>query len=199
MTRNGRIATLIAVLGASILFYQQHNTPEPLDISTIRPIAELPTPILEAEDVLVQLDPKEFACMQKNIFYEARNEKSDAAFAAVGYSVIQRMENKHYPSTACGVVEQKKFVSRKNRWVCMYSWFCDGKSDVPDLSNPIERKAWERSGEIAALVMKKEIDNPIPNATMYHATYIKPKWDYSKLVYVATVGTHIYYQEKARI
>lgn len=198
MTSTGRLAILIAALGVSIVSYSRF-TNEAADISHIKPITELPTPILEAEQVLVKLDPQEFACMQTNIFYEARNEKSDLAFAAVGFSVVNRMENKHYPSTACAVVQQKNFNSRKGRWTCMYSWFCDGKSDVPNLSNPIERRAWERSGEIAAQIMKKEIDNPIAGATMYHATYINPPWDYRKLVKLTTIGTHTYYIEKARV
>lgn len=199
MTYTGRLAILIAALGLSLAAYDRFNIEAVSDISHITPVTELPIPVMEAEQVLVELDPKEFACMQTNIYYEARNEKTDTEFAAVGFSVVNRMDSKHYPSTACAVVQQKQFNKRKGRWVCMYSWFCDGKSDTPNLTNPIERRAWERSGEIAAQIMRKEIDNPIPGATMYHASYINPPWDYKKLIRVGTIGTHIYYIEKARV
>lgn len=196
MTLTGRLATLIAALGVSIVAFNHFNKPEVVDISHIKPIVVLPDPIPEAETVLVQLDESEFECMRANMYYEARNQKTDEAYIAVGYTVKNRVGKRGYPDTLCGVVQQKKFVSRKGRWVCQYSWFCDGKSDVPNLANVIERKAWERAGELAAAVMRDEVDNPIGNATMYHATYVKPGWDYKKLTRVAHIESHIFYQLK---
>lgn len=196
MTPTGRLATLIATLGVSIVAFNHFNKPEVVDISHIKPIVVLPDPIPEAETVLVQLDQSEFECMRANMYYEARNQKTDDAYIAVGYTVKNRVGKRGYPDTLCGVVQQKKFVRRKGRWVCQYSWFCDGKSDVPNLANVIERKAWERAGELAAAVMRDEVDNPIGNATMYHATYVKPDWDYKKLTRVAHIESHIFYQLK---
>ena len=196
MTATGRLATLIAALGVSIIAFNHFNKPEVVDISTIKTVEVLPDPIPEAETVLVQLDQSEFECMRANMYYEARNQKTDEAYIAVGYTVKNRVGKRGYPDTLCGVVQQKKFVRRKGRWVCQYSWFCDGKSDVPNLANVMERKAWERAGELAAAVMRDEVDNPIGNATMYHATYVKPGWDYSKLTRVAHIETHIFYQLK---
>lgn len=193
MTITGRLATLIATLGVSIITFNYFNKPEVVDIN---PIVVLPDPIPEAETVLVQLDPSEFECMRTNMYYEARNQKTDEAYIAVGYTVKNRVGKRGYPDTLCGVVQQKKFVRRKGHWVCQFSWFCDGKSDVPDLANAIERKAWERAGELAAAVMRDEVDNPIGNATMYHATYVKPGWDYKKLTRVAQIESHIFYQLK---
>jgi spore germination cell wall hydrolase CwlJ-like protein len=196
MTLTGRLATLIAALGVSIVAFNHFNKPEVVDISHIKPIVVLPDPIPEAETVLVKLDQSEFECMRANMYYEARNQKTDDAYIAVGYTVKNRVGKRGYPDTLCGVVQQKKFVRRKGRWVCQYSWFCDGKSDVPNLANVIERKAWERAGELAAAVMRDEVDNPIGNATMYHATYVKPDWDYKKLSRVAHIESHIFYQLK---
>lgn len=198
MTAQGRIGALIAVLGLT-LYISTINTnrqiAEALDVSQIKVVeSSLPDPIPETE-LLVAIDQKEFECMRANMFYEARNQKSDEAYIAVGYSVINRTKTKGYPSTMCGVIEEKKFVARKKRWVCQYSWYCDGKSDVPNLANVIERKAWERAGELALAVMKNEVDNPIGRATMYHATYVSPKWDYKKLTRVTRIETHIFYNE----
>ena len=200
MTNFGRIATLIAVLGVSIASYTHLN--EQVEVADIPVIVvdaiTFPTPIQEAEEVLVKIDPQEFECMQTNIYFEARNERDPDAFAAVGYSVINRMNHRSYPDTACGVVKEKRWARAKGRWVCQYSWFCDGKPDTPNLSNPIERMAWERAGEVAVAVMRNEVDNPIGNATMYHANYVKPAWDYRKLVHITKIGVHIFYEEKSR-
>lgn len=200
MTRNGRFAILIAALGVSFFAYQNPSQPELLDISSIPVINEydLPTPILEVEDVLVQLDSKEFACMRDNMYYEARNQRSDAAFIAVGYTVLNRVDSKRYPNSICGVVTQaKRDTSGKPlRHKCQFSWYCDGKTDAPNLTNIIERRAWERANELAAQVMRNEVDNPIGRATMYHATYVSPYWK-SAYQKVATIETHIFYSVKA--
>lgn len=215
MTASGRLATLIATLGFALLALN-HFTPHEVDNTPqITIINDLPTPVPDVEDVFVKLDQSEFECMRTNIYYEARNQKSDVAFAAVGYSVMNRVGKGRYPKTLCGVIKEKRFVTRKNRWVCQYSWFCDGKADIPQLTitqklrtksgkvmtrvvpNKAEIAAWNRAGEIAAAVMRKQVDNPIGNATMYHATYVSPKWDFNKLIQVAHIETHIYYKTKA--
>lgn len=203
MTTSGRIATLIAALGLSVFAYNRFDDVETIDIipsmSEISPIFELPTPIYEAESVLVKLDPKEFECMRTNMYYEARNQKSDEAYIAVGYTVLNRVESKRYPNSICGVVQQARRDSNGTpiRNKCQFSWYCDGKPDVPNLANVLERRAWERAAELAAVVMRNEVDNPIGTATMYHATYVNPYWK-SAYHKVATIETHIFYsQQKA--
>lgn len=204
MTITGRIATLIATLGMSVLAVNHYDKSLVADdFLAIKPLPEqipFPTPIYEAEDVLVKIDQKEFECMRANMYFEARNQRSDDAFIAVGYTVLNRVESKGYkPNTICGVVQQARIGSdgQPIRHKCQFSWFCDGKPDVPNLNNVIERQAWERATELAIAVMRKEVDNPIGRATMYHATYVQPRWDYSKLNRIARIETHIFYETKA--
>ncbi len=196
MTATGRLATLIAALGVSIVAFNHFNKPEVVDISHIQPVEVLPDPIPEAESVLVQLDQAEFECMRANMYYEARNQRSDEAYIAVGYTVLNRVASKRYPDSICGVISQARRDSKGNpiRHKCQFSWYCDGKPDVPNLNNVLERRAWERATELAAQVMRNEVDNPIGNATMYHATYVNPHWKraYHK---VATIETHIFYSQ----
>lgn len=145
----------------------------------------------------IALDDAEVLCMQQNMYYEARNQKSDEAYTAVGYTVLNRVAHKRWPDSICGVVKQKALVKRTGRVVCQFSWYCDGKSDVPNLANKQEREAWERAGELAREVILGEVDNPIGNATMYHATYVSPNWNFKKLAKVAKIETHIFYLTKA--
>jgi spore germination cell wall hydrolase CwlJ-like protein len=198
MTFTSRLATLIAALGLSLIAYTYYNKPAVVDISEIHPITELPTPIFEAESVLVKLDTAEFECMRANMYFEARNQRSDEAYIAVGYTVLNRVASNRYPNSICGVVSQARRDSNGNviRNKCQFSWYCDGKPDVPNLNNVLERRAWERASELAAAVMRNQVDNPVGTATMYHATYVNPYW---KTAYhrVATIETHIFYSEKA--
>lgn len=214
MTITGRIAPLIATLGLSVLAINHYDKSLVVDdFLAVKPLSEdtfpkpiyeagdtFPKPIYEAEDVLVRIDQKEFECMRANMYFEARNQRSDDAFIAVGYTVLNRMESKSYkPNTICGVVQQARIGANGQpvRHKCQFSWFCDGKPDVPNLNNVIERQAWERATELAIAVMRREVDNPIGRATMYHATYVQPRWDYSKLNRIARIETHIFYETKA--
>lgn len=182
------------------------------DISHIQPLNEIPVIVVDPSD-LIHKD--QFDCMQANIYFEAGNQKSDEAMAAVGYVTLNRSINDN--KTICQIVKQKKKRSN-GRWVCQFSWHCDNKSDIPPLTrkvvvrtklngqmvsrtktvpNVAEQKAWDRAGRIALQVITKTIDNPVDNATMYHATYVKPGWDYNKLVTVKRIETHIFYSLKA--
>lgn len=204
MTFAGRIATLIAALGLSIyfLYTYQANHPEVIDISHIVPLdeetveieVEQEPEIIEAEKFLVKLDEAEFNCMRTNMYFEARNQKSDDAYIAVGYTVLNRVKSSRYPNSICGVVTQAKRDANGQpiRHKCQFSWYCDGKPDVPNLANVIERKAWERAGELAAQVMRNEVDNPIGDATMYHANYVSPSWKRA-FQKVAVIESHIFY------
>jgi spore germination cell wall hydrolase CwlJ-like protein len=214
MTRQGRIGALIALILLLLFAYTSTGKPSkpvvyPLDISHIKPIKETPDPIfVDASDFLVKIDPEDFECMRLNLYYEAGNQKAEDAYAAVGYTVINRTKTKGYPSSICGVVKEKRRNPKTGRIVCQYSWYCDGKSDVPKLMvknakgklvpNVAEQKAWARAGEIAKQVLRNEVDNPIGRATMYHANYVKPGWKFNELRHVKTIESHIFYIETKR-
>lgn len=150
-------------------------------------------------DRVVYIDPKEFECMALNMYFEARNQNSESAMAAVGYTVLNRVASKSYPSTVCNVVFQglKAASGGYRRNLCQFSWVCDGKPDVPNTKHPVEAKAWRMAQNIALKVLNGTIDNPVGNATMYHATYVRPKWA-SAYVMVTKVKDHIFYEKPAK-
>lgn len=202
MAVTGLRAALIAALGMSAIAY--HYTHRPVDISHIKLLDEhLPAPIIEADQFLVKLDSRQFNCMRTNLYYEGRNQKSDDAMIAVGYTVLNRIHSNNYPNTICGVVTQAKIGPNgkplKNK--CQFSWYCDGKGKTitsePPSDNILEKRAWDRAGTIAAAVMRNEVDNPIGDAIMYHATYVRPRW---RRAYqqVAQIESHIFYETKSK-
>ena len=73
-------------------------------------------------------------CLAMNIYHEARGEPLAGQLAVVSVT-LNRVRSPKYPNTICGVVKQANYHQwdQKNpiRHRCSFSWFCDGKSDVP--------------------------------------------------------------------
>lgn len=143
----------------------------------------------------VAINQKQFDCLATNLYFEARNQKTDKAMAAVGYTVLNRVASKSYPDTVCDVVYQGRKTASGNyiRHKCQFSWVCDGAPDVPSNRNKIEVAAWNRAKTVATKVLTGTIKNPVGNSTMYHATYVSPYWKRAYVV-VAQIEDHIFYK-----
>lgn len=136
---------------------------------------------------------EELHCLALNIYFEARSSNL-ADQAAVADVVLNRVESSNYPNSICEVVYQAKLWNGKpvhNK--CQFSWYCDGKSDIPK-----NKDAWEKAKLIAIQIYKYNIFRGIAEgATMYHATYITPYWakDYQL---IGTIGKHRYYRKLSK-
>lgn len=121
----------------------------------------------------------ETECLAKNIYFEARNE-SYAGKMAVATVTKNRVQNKGYPKTFCGVVYQP----------CQFSWTCDSRKDT--ISNTSEYKESKKIAEDVLLMGKRSsiIDRSV---MFYHANYIKPYWANSRQ-FVTQIGSHIFYR-----
>ena len=112
---------------------------------------------------------------------------------AVSDVVMNRVKDSRYPDTICEVVKQAKLDSTgfPKRHKCQFSWFCDGKADVPT-----NAEAWERSRKLARdIYLHKAYIGITEGATHYHANYVKPKWRLS-LDRTTRIGSHIFYRQK---
>ena len=124
-------------------------------------------------------------CLAENIYFEARSD-SLAGQAAVADVVINRVHDDRYPNTICEVVHDGY---RKGRRDCQFSWYCDGKSDVP-----LNQDLWLEAQTIAWGIVKWDKYRGITEgATHYHATYVNPQWA-SQLQMVGRIGAHIFYR-----
>ena len=123
-------------------------------------------------------------CLALNVYYEARSEPMDGQYA-VAHVVLNRVANESFPDDACKVVKQGY---SKGLGKCQFSWYCDGKSDVPkdDLS-------WLYARVVAYNVLYDYHKDNTDGATHYHANYVRPWWSkyYDKTV---THGSHIFYK-----
>ncbi len=123
-------------------------------------------------------DWNEVECLAVNIYHESRNQ-SQLGQELVAQVVVNRMENRHYPNTACEVIRQSY----------QFSWTHDGKSDQVR-----DRVAYEKAYTTAIeyLLLKKVAD--VENAKRllnYHADYVNPGW--YNLTVAVVEGAHIFY------
>ena len=137
-----------------------------------------------------------FLCLALNTYHEAKNQ-SMIGQIATAQVVMNRVEDSRYPNTVCEVVKQgptrtswkdpSKRIPVKHR--CQFSWFCDGKSDIPK-----NKKAWKKAQDYAYLVLYNRIQIDVTEgATHYHATYVKPSWAKTK-TRTTRIETHIFYR-----
>ena len=137
-----------------------------------------------------------FICLALNTYHEAKNQ-SLVGQVATAQVVMNRVADDRYPNTVCEVVKQgphrpswenpeKEYPVRHR---CQFSWYCDGKSDIPK-----NEKAWRKAQDVAFLVYYNKIDLDVTEgATHYHATYVKPAWARTK-TRTTRIEKHIFYR-----
>jgi len=121
-------------------------------------------------------------CLALSIYWEARGE-SRIGMIAVGWTVLNRMRSKHFPSAPCTVVRQGG-----ERSPCQFSWWCDGRSD-----RPRDRDSWRAALLIAARLLVNPPADPTGGALFYHSINIKMPWK-RKRVRTARIGAHVFYR-----
>lgn len=113
---------------------------------------------------------KEFNCLVKNIYHEARGE-SYKGQKAVGLVTLNRVRDSRYPDTICKVVYQP--------W--QFSWTTNY------VSKKINRKEWQQAINAATAAYNSTSRF---RATHYHNLTVSPNWNLKK---IAKIGNHIFY------
>ena len=144
----------------------------------------------EKPSVVKSANPEELECMSKNIYFEAALE-STAGKLAVSQVTMNRVRSNTWPNTVCKVITQG--IHYKNgfpvRDRCQFSWYCDGKDDVPHSGS-----MWRESQEVARYVLTTpNLMDITDGATHYHADYIpSPRWADPRRKTVE-IDTHIFF------
>ena len=156
------------------------------------------TPV-EMDDKLVinEYLNQEAVCLTQNVYYEARNQPLAGQMAVMSVT-LNRVKDSRYPDTICGVVKQGP--SRPSwkgtgemipiRHKCQFSWFCDGKADIPE-----DSKTWEECLVLADILLNTYNYNYdfTEGATHYHNDTVHPYWA-DHLAHVVTIDNHIFYK-----
>ena len=125
------------------------------------------------------------SCLSRAIYFEARSE-SELGQLAVAKVILNRVRDRNYPNSICGVVYQG--ANRKNS--CQFSFACDGNTDNPKMG-----KAWNQAKRVAARALNGGSGvRVISTATHYHADYVRPKWS-SSMRRLIKIGRHIFYHD----
>ena len=126
----------------------------------------------------------EIMCIAVAIYFEARGEPLAGRFA-VAEVVINRMRDPRYPSDACSVV----YDGGETLHECAFSFYCDGKSDQPDL-NSVD---WDSAQRVAQAVYEGRSAPVVGEATHYHSVNVQPWWATTGHV-VAKISDHVFYE-----
>ena len=126
-------------------------------------------------------------CLTQNIYWEAASEPFEGK-VAVAQVTMNRMNSGKFPTTVCGVVQQRNVFYDKV--VCQFSWFCESTYKT----RPVYPKHWEESEAVAKKVLLEgfRLDS-LKEALYYHAEYVNPKWNKEK---IAKIGQHIFYKDR---
>jgi spore germination cell wall hydrolase CwlJ-like protein len=120
-------------------------------------------------------------CLTAAVYYEARSEPVDGQ-RAVAQVVLNRVRDRAFPPSVCGVVYQHSARG------CQFSFACDGST-----ARAVEPRAWAIARAIADAALGGSVFAGIGAATHYHASYVSPWWAPS-LTRIAAVGSHIFYR-----
>ena len=145
---------------------------------------------------LQQMKPseEEVQCLGRNIYFEAAVE-STAGKVAVAYVTLNRVSSAFYPNTICEVVKQGKHYSSgfPVRDRCQFSWYCDGKGDIPRPGS-----LWEESQRVAKIMIQRHLNSQLlditDGSTHYHANWMEeyPRWSHQRKKLVS-IDQHIFY------
>ncbi|MEM9838587.1 MAG: cell wall hydrolase [Pseudomonadota bacterium] len=138
---------------------------------------------LSEEVELASHEAQDRLCMAQAIYYEARNQDALGRLA-VADVVLNRVADKRFPNTICGVV----FQGAKKGRGCQFSFACDGS-----MKKARENRSWEQAEALADLIFRGFRPPLTRFATFYHADYVDPYW--AKVFDETTViGDHIFYR-----
>lgn len=164
---------------------------------SVEPIAPSPIPVeLPIAEPVVEetfYSERDVECLALNSYFEARNQ-GVAGQIAVAQVVLNRVNSPRFPNTICEVIYQgPTYTNWKGNEMpvrdrCHFSWWCDGKSDIP-VNVQTYHKILDRVQEL----LYSDTVDITDGSTHYHADYVNPDWS-KKLERTVTIDDHIFYR-----
>lgn len=126
-------------------------------------------------------------CLAEALYFEARGEEVRGIFA-VAEVILNRVDSPNYPDTVCDVVYQ----GTGRLFQCQFTYSCDGRKETIS-----EKRAYEKVGKVARLMLDGAPRGLTEGATHYHTKSVSPRWS---RVYprTTTIGYHIFYRQPER-
>ena len=121
---------------------------------------------------------EEMQCLAGAVYFESRGEPL-AGQLAVAQVIINRAEDRRFPSSYCGVVFQRS----------QFSFVKNGH--MPRIRTGT--LAWKRAQAVARIAHRGLWDSEASDALYFHANYVRPSWSRRKVA-LATIDTHVFYR-----
>jgi spore germination cell wall hydrolase CwlJ-like protein len=176
--RSRIVVALLCVIGFAFFATIVRPEPAPAMVPVKIEAKVVEPPVIEAPVELTEFDKRQIQCLAENAYFEAGNQSIKGKIA-VSNVVMNRVEDKRFPKTPCGVVYQR------TKRVCQFSWVCEGKKRIRSQEQFADAK------ETAEQVYLGEIGDVTRGAKFYHADYVNPGWNLRRVI---QIGDHIFYK-----
>lgn len=127
-------------------------------------------------------------CLAQAVYFEAGFQPIEGQ-RAVAQVILNRVRDKIYPSTVCGVV----YEGWRRRTGCQFSFACDGSLH----RRPPTADEMQSAETIARQALSGYVVPTVGTATAYHNDHVEPYWR-TAFVKVAQIGDHIFYRQAGR-
>jgi spore germination cell wall hydrolase CwlJ-like protein len=114
-------------------------------------------------------------CLAKVIYHEAANQELKGQLA-VAQVVLNRVRRSAFPKSICGVVNQRGQFFQTARYKI-----------------PVTSRRWLTAAAVAVAAQTRQLEQVVPGALFFHATYVRPHWR-TQHTLVAQIGGHIFYR-----
>jgi len=148
-----------------------------IDETTEAPRAQSLRELVAAMPATGELSP-ELQCLAGAIYFESRGEPLEGQLA-VAQVIVNRSEDRRFPSSYCGVVYQRS----------QFSFVRHGR--MPSIRTA--SSAWLDAKAVARIAHRGLWDSRASDALYFHASYVRPSWSRRKVA-LATIDTHVFYR-----
>ena len=123
----------------------------------------------------------DLACLTEALYFEARGEGRQGQ-AAVAEVILNRVDSRAFPSSICGVVNQRS----------QFSYTIGGKKRIGN------KAAYLRVRNIAEAALAGAPRNLTNGATYFHTPAVRPAWSH-RFQRTVQIGRHIFYRTGQRV
>jgi len=131
-----------------------------------------------------QYNEKALHCMALNLYHEVRSERRESKIA-VGWVVLNRVEDREFPDTVCQVIHEGGESPP-----CEWSWWCDGESDEPQNAT-----AWAAAQRLARNLLQNPPPDPTRGALWFHHVSVEPPPWAQHFKRTVRIGEHVFYRK----
>lgn len=129
---------------------------------------------------------RQVQCLTEALWYEARGETKEG-LKAVASVILNRSKSKQFKGSICDVVHQRKQFSYRNSYAAGKPIKISFKQHQEQTYTYISTLA---KNAVVGL-FKPTLE---PSTVMYHADYVKPKWNFKLLSKEVKIGKHTFYK-----